>query len=509
MSDTEQQNRRFYAISFADDEPAVTSESLIPRGRFVYRPKQLALPAPRPRLLISTRVLVALAMITLVLTGTLGTMTYMKQVQGGLLASAVTALPTTPVVVENPYTHEQTPLSYGIQVAFTEPNFFTTTRDAYIDSSRTFLEADLATMKLRYFVEGVLSKEYPIISKGEIGSFWETPAGLYEIEFKEQEHYSTFGHVYLPNSLSFQGNFYLSGQPHLDDEMVLASTTQGGITIADEAAAELYPLVALHTPILVYERPSEADTFLYEPKIPELATPHYLIADVKSNTVLASSKLDEAVPIASLTKLMTAVVAAEYIDLDTRVSIEQPSFVESLIPRLKDRTSVSMYSLFELLLQESSNEAADVIAGEVGRDKFVELMNARAASLGMNSTHFTDPSGIDAGNVSSVGDLLRLISYIYEKRRFIIDLTAGKKLPDMYTTGEFTGLQNFNKVRGLDNFIGGKVGETSAAGQTSVTLHTLHVKGQDRVVAIIVLGSEGRAADVTALLQYAQERFGN
>jgi D-alanyl-D-alanine carboxypeptidase len=79
----------------------------------------------------------------------------------------------------------------------------------------------------------------------------------------------------------------------------------------------------------------------------------------------------------------------------------------------------------------------------------------------------------------------------------------------MYVTGEFSGLANFNTVDGTDNFIGGKIGETTAAGQTSVTLHTLNVQGEERVVAIIILGSESRNADVTALLAYAQERFGD
>jgi D-alanyl-D-alanine carboxypeptidase len=69
-------------------------------------------------------------------------------------------------------------------------------------------------------------------------------------------------------------------------------------------------------------------------------------------------------------------------------------------------------------------------------------------------------------------------------------------------------LVNFNKVETLDNFIGGKVGETIAAGQTSVTLHTITVKGKERVVAIIILGSENRNDDVRDLLKYAEEKFG-
>ncbi len=509
MYNDERSTRRFYAISFADDEPTVVDGQLIPRKTLSFTPKRLALPPRRKRVLIAPKAVAMLASLVLLAVSSLGIVSLLESRGVNLLANTIGAGATAPVVVVHPYTNEATPLSYGVEVALSEPNFFITTRDAFIEAGRTFIEADLATMRLRYFESGVLRKEYPIVKKGESGTFWETPAGLYEVEHKKREHFSNFGQVYLPYSVSFQGNFYIHGIPRYETGEEATSTRQGGIELADTDAAELYELVALKTPVLVYERRADPDEFLYEPKVPELATPHYLIADVKSSTVLASSDLDEAVPIASLTKLMTAVVAAEYINLDSRVQIGTPTFVQSLIPRLGERSSVSMYSLLELLLLESSNEAAEVIAQEVGRQKFIEYMNERAKTLGMEHTVFTDPSGLDNGNVSSVGDLLRLIQYIYEKRRFIVDISAGKKLPEMYVSGEFAGLSNFNDVEGLDNFIGGKIGETTAAGQTSVTLHTLNVKGTERVVAIIILGSEGRNADVTALMQYATERFGN
>jgi len=116
--------------------------------------------------------------------------------------------------------------------------------------------------------------------------------------------------------------------------------------------------------------------------------------------VLAASDLDRVVPIASLTKLMTALVAAEHINLDQDVRI-RGSGVTSLIPRLREGYSASMYSLLQLLLIESSNEAAEVIASVIGRDEFLRLMNEKAAAIGMEHTTFTDPSGLDDGNIST------------------------------------------------------------------------------------------------------------
>lgn len=72
----------------------------------------------------------------------------------------------------------------------------------------------------------------------------------------------------------------------------------------------------------------------------------------------------------------------------------------------------------------------------------------------------------------------------------------------------FAGLTNFNLLETDKTFIGGKIGETEAAGQTSVTIHRLSFGGTTRDVIIVLLGSNARTADVTALLAYLQDRFG-
>jgi D-alanyl-D-alanine carboxypeptidase len=128
-----------------------------------------------------------------------------------------------------------------------------------------------------------------------------------------------------------------------------------------------------------------------------------------------------------------------------------------------------MYSLLQLLLVESSNEAAEFIAGIVGRERFVTLMNEKAGALGLANTTFTDPSGLDSGNTSSVGDLLRLAQYIYNNRSFILELSVNQDIQTAYKKGQFGKLENFNTIEGVDSFIGGKVGDTLAAGQTSVS----------------------------------------
>jgi D-alanyl-D-alanine endopeptidase (penicillin-binding protein 7) len=166
-----------------------------------------------------------------------------------------------------------------------------------------------------------------------------------------------------------------------------------------------------------------------------------------------------------------------------------------------------MYSLLQLLLVESSNEAAEVIAGEYGRDAFIEEMNNKSTQLGMASSQFSDPSGLSAENVSSLGDLYRLSKYIHENRSFIFDITADGEMSNMEGMNEFDGLVNFNQVRDVDNFEGGKVGETTAAGQTSVSLHTVEIQGSKRTVLVVLLGSASRGDDVKLLIDFVTKRF--
>jgi serine-type D-Ala-D-Ala endopeptidase (penicillin-binding protein 7) len=491
-------SRRFYAVNHNQDTPTPGKGTLIP-----YQKKNPPLVQKNLKQIdkyAKAALLPLAALVFLAAIGMLGLQT----------VSSVNTASIPQVAVSDYQTSEVKPLNYGIEVALTQPNFFVETREAFIEAGTTFIEVDLTAMQLRYFEEGVLTLSMKIEAKGEAGSWSQTPAGLYKVEFKKENYFSTIGQVYQPWTLFFQGNFFIHGWPHFaDNTPVPDDFSGGGIRLENEEAERLFNLVKVDTPILVHEQPAGEDTFVYEPKIPELKTPHYLIADVQSSTVLASSDLTAVAPIASVTKIMTALVAAEFINLDSSVYVNEPTFVQSLIPRLGNRSKVSMYSLLQLLLVESSNEAAEVIASQLGQEEFVVKMNQKALSLGMVDTHFADPSGLSAENTASLSDLLRLAQYIYTNRSFIFELTANQNLPTAHIGGEFGELLNFNKVEDLDNFIGGKVGETIAAGQTSVTLHQISVKGSERVVAIIILGSEDRNKDVRELLRYAEERFGS
>lgn len=502
MEDEDFKPRRFYVVSYHEDIPKSGRGLLIPylsrrmkKGRLAIEPVAGLVLAPLAAVLFFTAA------------GLVGMTAY---VQGHLSlpigSTQAAALPA--VTILNTATGDTEPLTFGPQTTFSQPDFFTETRDTFVSAGTTFIEADLTTLELRYFDNGVLRLQLPILAKGQPGSWWQTPAGLYQIEFKNERHFSSIGQVFQPWSMTFQGNFFIHGWPeYFNGNPVPEDFSVGGIRLSSENAKTLFDLIEIGTPVLVHEQRQENDTFLYEPRIPNLDNPHYLIADVDNGTILAASNLKAVVPIASITKLMTALVVAEHINLDTTVAVSQPTFVQSLIPRLGERHRVSMYSLLQLLLVESSNEAAEVIAAQLGRERFISLMNDKAAAIGMRQTRFADPSGLSAQNASSLRDLLLLAQYIHRNRSFIIEITANQNLPTAYVGNEFGQLVNFNLIKGVDSFVGGKVGETLAAGQTSLSLHRFLVRGQERIISIIILGSSNRDADILTLFRYAEEKF--
>ncbi len=411
----------------------------------------------------------------------------------------VPAVASTSTVVE---------FQYGAWPALSNPDFFGKVRNQFIAGGATFIEADLSNMKLRFYKDGVTQKEYSILAKGKVGSWWETPAGLYKISVKQKKHFSTFGQVYQPYSMVFQGNFFIHGWPYYANGTEVVSTYSGGcVRLSNDDAAELYDLTNVGTPVLVYESGLASDAFKYQFKIPDISAKNYLATDPKNNFVFLRKNEKEKVPIASLAKLVTAMVAAEYIDLDDTITITQQMIVPTSKPRLKEGKTISAYQLLFPLLMESSNEAAAAFSEYLGKERFVSLMSAKAKSLGMDNTAFVDAAGSGAENVSTAEDIFTLTKNIYNNRSLILKISAGKIKDSAYGAPEFKNLENFNVFDGDPEFIGGKVGETQAAGQTIVSLFNLSFNGATRPIAIIALGSQDRAKDVQVIKDYIKSNY--
>lgn len=399
-------------------------------------------------------------------------------------------------------------LEYGAWPALENAEFFGAVKKKLISDRADFVESDLSAMKLRVYKFGVQALEVDILSKGREGSWWETPAGIYRIQSKEKSHFSTFGGVYMPSSMAFQGNFFIHGWPYYPSGKPVAKGYSGGcIRLSNEDAKAVFDLVATGTPVLVFEQDFLGDNFKYNFKVPDVSAKAYLAADLRNNFVFLEKSSKDKLPIASLTKLVTAAVATEYINLEQEIKINENMLATTSLPRLKIGQRISAFNLLYPLLMESSNEAALAIAGFLGEDRFVGLMNEKAKALGMESTVFIDPAGRDFGNVSTAEDLFNLAKYLYNNRRFILKTSAGKLDWSVYGSAIFSDLKNFNVFTGDPDFIGGKVGETIEAKQTILSIFELNLGGEKRPVVIIALSSDDDAKDAREILDYIKGNY--
>ncbi len=214
----------------------------------------------------------------------------------------------------------------------------------------------------------------------------------------------------------------------------------------------------------------QADAFHEQVQGPPIGATSYLAADLKSNFVLAEKNPDEQVPIASLTKLMTALVAVEYVNIEKTITVTPDMIVKTSIPRLKVGKTYSLYDLLQPLLKESSNEAAVAISDFLDPQYFVSLMNKTSQSIGMTNTHFVDSTGSDWGDVSTAHDLFLLAKYLDDNRSFILKMTTNNNDQNAYGTSVFSALQNFNVFADDPDFVGGKVGINGGASDTILSV---------------------------------------
>lgn len=148
--------------------------------------------------------------------------------------------------------------------------------------------------------------------------------------------------------------------------------------------------------------------------VPDLKSGSVLVIDENTKSVLLSSQADVAAPIASITKLMTALVvldAKQSMDEMLEITADDKNLERSSASRLAVGTRLSRADLLHLALMSSENRAAHALGRNYpgGLGPMILAMNAKAKALGMTRTHFVDPTGLSSSNVASPEDLSKLV----------------------------------------------------------------------------------------------------
>lgn len=237
--------------------------------------------------------------------------------------------------------------------------------------------------------------------------------------------------------------------------------------------------------------------------VPDLSARAAVLIEASTGQVLMDTAAHERLPMASTTKIMTALVALEHSDLEKPVKISEGAVgVEGSSVYLKAGEILTMEQLLSALLLESANDAAAAIAIEVAGDieSFADMMNETAARIGLTDTHFTNPHGLDnAEHYSSAYDLARLARYALQNPDFARIVSTYKTNIPLNGDEGIRVLINHNKMlKYYDGAIGVKTGYTKRCGRCLVSAAT-----RDGVTMIAVtLSAPDDWRDHTAMLDY-------
>ena len=243
---------------------------------------------------------------------------------------------------------------------------------------------------------------------------------------------------------------------------------------------------------------------------PEISSKSYLVVDLDSGFVFAEKDIEKQLPIASLTKLMTAIIVAENVDLGETVLItEQILEAYGSTDFLEKDKSFRAGELFYPVLIESSNDAAEAMAGFLGREKTIRLMNDKARDILMENTKFVGPSGYDPANISTAKDLFYLAKYIFINHFPFLQITKGQRIAAFGEVSfDIKTLWNKNVFAPDSTFIGGKTGFIKSSKYTAIFIFRLtRLDNVERNIVIILLGSQNETRDTQRIYQWLQKTY--
>lgn len=235
---------------------------------------------------------------------------------------------------------------------------------------------------------------------------------------------------------------------------------------------------------------------------PNISAKNYILGDMDSSKIIISQEAGESVAVASTTKIMTAVVALEQYKTDDIVTVSETATTQigsSVFLRVGEEISVE--ELLHCLLIKSGNDSAYALAQHLsgeGIDEFVELMNNKALELGLKSTKFLDPAGLNDEGRSSAEDLFKLTRYAMKNQTFADIVALNKYTAKNSTASVSHPLDNSNRLVGEFNYMGAigvKTGYTPVAGHCLVSA----VERDGKTLIGVVLNTYSDTASASAV----------
>lgn len=234
--------------------------------------------------------------------------------------------------------------------------------------------------------------------------------------------------------------------------------------------------------------------------------------DGQTGRVLFSQKPHQKMPIASLTKIMTAIVTLENTSLDSKYLISETAAnmePDSMLLKAGERLSVE--ELLDGIFLVSGNDAAETLAENVTnrRDEFIKLMNLKAKQIGMNDSLFINPTGLEEDNVeqySTAFDVSLMARYAINRWPHLVEISSQSHIfiPETQDHQDYDLYSGINLLTTYPGVVGFKTGFTPEAGLTLVTI----AKRSGKEVIGVILGATDRRDDAKALLDYSFKQLG-
>ncbi len=247
----------------------------------------------------------------------------------------------------------------------------------------------------------------------------------------------------------------------------------------------------------------------------ELASTKALVINQQTGEVIYAKNTKLSTPIASVTKLMTAMVMLDAelpMEEVVYISEEDIDYLKGTSSRLSVGTSLTRGELLQLALMSSENRAASAIARNYpgGYDAFIRAMNRKATSIGMRATAFYDPTGLDSNNVSTAEDLAKLVKAAYQYEEIRLATTSTSQLFNLYTYEHPVNFNNTNAlVRNGEWNIGlSKTGYISEAGRCLVM--QAQISGQPFIIVLLdSAGKLSRIGDANRIRKWVEYNYNN
>jgi len=241
---------------------------------------------------------------------------------------------------------------------------------------------------------------------------------------------------------------------------------------------------------------------------PDIFSRAAIILDMETGAEIFQKNSNVQLPIASITKIITALVAYEKADFTKEITISREAVeTEGSAGDLIIGENFKMADLLRLMLLTSSNDAAIQVGMEIAENlnDFTILMNEKAKDYELKQSVFVEPSGVDEGNLSSAREIAQLSLKTFLNNSPIWGILKNETLEIASLDGNKHFLENTNELISDKFVFSGKTGYTSKA---RGTLAIIADSGQnDRKIVAVILGSEDRFGDMDKLLKWVRRNF--